>query len=66
MVAQLRKDLGAEDVPFVAGELPRFLSRYAENLGRGQSPVFRGQSPLFPGSVPLFCPIFLKTNLKKS
>ena len=33
MVAQLRRDLGAEDVPFVAGELPRFLSRYAEKNG---------------------------------
>ena len=33
MAAQLRKDLGAEDVPFVAGELPRFLSRYAEKNG---------------------------------
>ena len=33
MVARLRKDIGAEDVPFVAGELPRFLSRYVEKNG---------------------------------
>ena len=36
MVAQLRKDLGAPDVPFVAGELPRFLSRYVEKNGHHQ------------------------------
>jgi hypothetical protein len=33
MVARLRKDLGAPDAPFVAGELPRFLSRYVGKHG---------------------------------
>lgn len=32
-VRQLRKDLGAENVPFVAGELPRFLVRYVAKNG---------------------------------
>ncbi len=32
-VERLRRDLGAEGVPFVAGELPRFLSRYVEKNG---------------------------------
>jgi hypothetical protein len=33
-ITQLRKDLGAENVPFVAGELPRFLPRYVAKNGR--------------------------------
>ena len=32
-VEQLRRDLDAEGVPFVAGELPRFLVRYAATNG---------------------------------
>ena len=44
MVAQLRKDLGAEGVPFVVGELPRFLARYeAKNGNHHHWPIVNEQ-----------------------
>ena len=36
MVERLRDELGSPDVPFVAGELPRFLARYVKKNGHHQ------------------------------
>jgi len=52
MITDLRADLGAGDVPFVAGKLGEFLKRQTKSGSRSFWPVVNEQIALLPQRVP--------------